>query len=87
MEKTFEILAQFYAIKADVAELLIRNWDAVSAVRGRAGFADRETSEKYSRLAVAVHAAQASLQDADRENSRLLTSRADVWQVRVGRPQ
>ncbi len=86
MARVFKAIAQFYAVKADVAELLIRNWDVVSAAHGRAGFADRETSEKYSKLATAARAAQANLQDIDRENSKLLADRSGVWRVKVGRP-
>jgi hypothetical protein len=86
IEKAFTTIAQFYASKADVADLLIRNWDGVSAAHGRAGFADRETSEKYSKLAAAVRAIQASLQDVDRENSKLLADRTSMWRVKVGRP-
>jgi hypothetical protein len=87
MGKTFEAIETFYSTKAEVAEFLLRNWDAGPAPKERSTFTDRATSEKYEKLAAAVRAAQTVVLDLERENAKLVEDRKALWNIKVGRPE
>jgi hypothetical protein len=84
MGKAFTAIGMFYSAKADVAEFLLRNWDAVLTSKERSTFADRATNEKYQKLAAAVRAAQTVVLDLERENANFVEDRKATWNIKVG---
>lgn len=87
MAKTFVAIGVFYSAKADVAEFLVRNWDAAPTMKERLTFADKATSEKYNKLAAAARAAETTMLDLERGNAKLIEDRKTLWNVKIGRPQ
>jgi GYF domain 2 len=85
--KTFAAIETFYSAKAQVAEFLVRNWDAAPTPRERSTFVDRATSEKYGRLAAAVRTAQTEVLELEREDAKLVEDRKSLWNIKVGRRQ
>jgi uncharacterized protein DUF4339 len=87
MGKAFTAAKIFYSAKAEVAEFLMRNWDAAPTAKERSTFSDRATSEKYEKLTATVRAAQTVMLDLERENTKLVGDRKALWNIKVGRLQ
>ena len=84
MSKTFMAIKMFYSLKSEVADFLVRNWDAGRSPKERSTFADQAASDKFHKLAAMVRAAQASMLELERDNLKFNANRRTLWSAQLG---
>jgi hypothetical protein len=87
MSKTFVAIEMFFSRKGDVAEFLVRNWDAARSGKERYTFADQATSDKYYKLVALVRAAQTTMLGLERDNLKFDADQRMLWNVEIGSPR